>query len=271
MRALVGLLIALLIAAPVAAQDITATPPSAGALPAQTSTGSANPGGLGEFVSAQANGESIAVTITNATPAVVTMTANTFAARCIVATGSANACYLPINFTGLAGTHGIANSTLYYVCPATISGSNFSIATSIANCLTATYVATSGTDSGTGVASLYQTSGSPQAVAAINLTAGDWDCSGSTSNAGVTSTLPTAFQTTIASSIATNGSTAGDGSAAALNVAFTGGTSQNAFTNTPHRFSFSTITPVYLVTKETWSGGVTSPTTNGLLRCRRAG
>lgn len=272
-RTLLALCVALLAGSALAQSQPAIAPtaaPVAGSLPAQASSGSATVGSLGEFVSAQANAESIAATFTNASPTVVTMTANTFGARCVIASTSANKCVLPVYFTGLVGTAGVSNATLYYVDPASVSGNTFKIATSVANAIAGTDVNTTGTDSGTGIAGMYGTSNTPQAVAAINLTAGDWDCSGSTSNNGVTSTLPTIFVTTIANSIATSGVSTGDGSASAITAAFTGGTTTNAFANAPHRFSLSAQSLVYLVMRETWTGGATNPVTAGLLRCRRA-
>lgn len=251
---------------------ISAAPPVAGRLPAQAGSGAAVVGKVGEIVSAWANAESISVTISNASPAVVTMTGNTFASRCVVASGSANKCVLPIYFTGLTGTSGVSNSTPYYVDPASISGNTFSIATSVANALAATDVNTTGTDSGTGVAATYiATASTPQPVLAIYLVPGDWDCNGNIGVLGVASTAPTLFlgilgTTPTGSPIFTNL----EGSGFAVRATLTTGAQLEAQALGRKQISLSAQTLEYEDVTYSWSGGATNPTSAGKMVCRRA-
>lgn len=241
---------------------------SAGSLPAQQGAVSANAGALGEIVSAKMNGESISVTVSHASPAVITMTANTFASRCQTVAGSANKCALPIYFTGLGGSAGLANSTTYWVDPASISGNTFSVATTAANAFAGTDIATTTTDSGTGIASAYMaTTNSVQPNAAINLTAGDWDCGAQESFIGVTSTIPTVLGGDISTS--TSSMNAHDAISMHLVATFTTGAQTNSLILGLGQFLNSAQTIVYLTGVESWTGGTTNPTVVGQLRCRR--
>jgi hypothetical protein len=220
----------------------------------------------GELITATANGESIAVTVSHASPAVVTMTGNTFAARCQDGSSNSALCVLPIYFTGLSGV-GISNNTAYFVDPASISGNNFSVATSVANALAATDVATTGTDSGTGIAAMYDTtSGTTQPMLEINLPGGDWTCSGSAYENGVASTAPTVM----GASISPTGSSLNAGVAESLlNLTFTTGAVPNGFAINPTPLSLATQTLEALNAKVTWTGGSTNPIWQGQLWCRR--
>lgn len=269
MRALLAVLLALLVAQPTFAQTITNPPPSAGNVPGQPGGGLASVGSLGEFVSVSNNAASAAATLSNGTPTVVTA-ANTFPSRCITSPGSTALCVFAINFTGLAGAAGVTNTTPYYVCTPDLSAATFHIATSVANCLAGTFVATTGTDSGTVLAEDYQaTSGVGQPVLALTLPAGDWDCSGNVAIFGVASTATTiaaAGLSTSASAILN-----GDGSASRLTTTFTTGATTNALPVGPLRFSQAAPVTVNLLLNLTWTGGATSPIATGTERCRRAG
>jgi hypothetical protein len=262
-------LIALLaVAGAVSAQQVTQPGAQPGQIPAQSSATNAGSGFVGEYASAKSNGESIAVTVSHATPAVITMTANTFASRCQVASGSPNKCSLPIYFTGLGGAAGLSNSATYWVDPATISGNTFSVATSAANALAGTDVATTNTDSGTGIASAYMaTNATTQANAALSLSAGDWDCNAQESFVGVSSTAPTKLGGDISTS--TTSMNVHDAISQQLGLTFTTGAQTNSLVLGYGEFLQGSQTIIYMTGIENWTGGATNPTVVGQLRCRR--
>lgn len=235
----------------------------AGTLPAQTGATQASAGKVGELANAQVNGETIAVTLTNASPTVVTMTGNTFAARCIAQTGVI--CVLPIYFTSLTGTSGVSNLTQYFVDPASISGSTFKIATTIANALAGTDVNTTGTDSGTGVANGYiTTTNTPQSIMALSLTPGDWDCSLQSTFIDVTSNVPTLIGSAVSASLnALNGF-----SQARLTTTFVTGSAVQTLGTKATQELLSGQTTIFGNISEAWTGGA-NPTAAGELHCRR--
>jgi hypothetical protein len=239
-----------------------------GQTPGVTDGTSAAAGKVGEVVTAQANAESIAATFTSGSPTVVTMAANTFGTRCSVAVGSANQCVLPVTFTGLVGTNGVANNTAYYVDPASISGSTFKIATSVANALAGTDVNTIGTDSGTGVAAAYiTTTGVGQAVMAINVTPGDWQCTG---NLGITGVASTAITVLIVGAAGAAGTlNVVNGSAQQLVVNFIVGAFTSFLALPVFRRNSAAAGLVYWNASVGWTGGATNPTASGFEFCRR--
>ncbi len=266
-RALVGLLIALL-AWPALAQEITSTPPSAGNLPAQPSTGTAAAGALGEFASAQNDASSCSgATATNATPTVIGSCTNTFQARCV----GAYTCVFAVYLSALTSGTGLAISTLYYVCTsdASMSTTGFHLADSAAHCLSNTFLATSASGSGiTLVAAAYMASATPTIIEEINLGAGDWTCSSGINTTGVASTAPTVMQ------VGTNTGlsfTNYDGATTRLLLVFSAGTPNDELITGPKRFGLGTTTTVNTLFTETFSGGITNPTVGGQLSCRRAG
>lgn len=236
-----------------------------GQLPGIGTNTAATSGNVAELVAAIVNGESFSVSISAASPAVVTMAGNTFASRCTAL--GINKCVLPVNFTGLTGTAGIANATVYYVDPASISGSTFKVATTVANAIAATDVNSSATDAGTGVASsLLGSSGVSQGTAAIYLAPGDWDCNGNNVFNNVTSVVPTLATSAINNS--TGLPSLYDGAAVQIQGTF-GTASISALAVGTKQVLLNAQTLTYLDASETWTGGATKPTTTGMLRCRR--
>lgn len=226
----------------------------------------AAPGNIGEFVSASVGGDGFSATLSNATPTIVTATGNPLASRCVVAPGSPIQCVLPVYFQGLTGTSGVTNLTPYFVDPASISGATFRIATSITNALAGIDIGTTGTDSGQAVFGTYTaTSGSAQATTAINLTAGDWDCSGTVNFLGVASTAPTLLGIAIS-----GGPNAMTGPAQQqLQLAFTTGALTNILASGTNRRSNASAGLFYMNYQVNWTGGATNPVVTGTERCRR--
>lgn len=153
----------------------------------------ATAGSVGEYIYSVSNGQTATVTITIASPAVISWTGHGLQAGTAV----------EFSTTGALPT-GITTATTYYVIPAGLTANAFEISTSPFG----SAVNTSGTQSGTQTStaqSVAAASGAAWNLGAISLTAGDWEvcgggniASGSTSNtawfvaANATSaTLPT--------------------------------------------------------------------------------
>lgn len=135
-------------------------------------------GAVGEYVEARFTGATATVTVTIASPAVVTWTSPPYAGSATTGTNWT----APISFTttGALPT-GITAATTYWVIGNTLSGNTFQIATSVANALAATPINTSGTQSGTQTANSLQNYAATTTAtdcAALQLTAGDWDVRG---------------------------------------------------------------------------------------------
>lgn len=137
-------------------------------------------GSVGEVVSINcivgaAAAAATTITVTIATPAVVTWSSHTF----VPSTSLANyAC--PINFTtSSALPTGITVGTNYWIIGSSVSGDTFQISDTAAHALAGTNaVATSGSQSGTQSAYIgaLGTNGASFVGAAFALVAGDWDC-----------------------------------------------------------------------------------------------
>lgn len=158
------------------AQTNSGPPPAAaGQLPGTQTNDSANTGNVGQLILSQCAGpaSTATVTITIATPSVVTWTGSPFVKD---ATGRSDVCPVVFTTTGALPT-GLTAGTTYWTDPASISGNNFSVAISAANAIAGTDVATTGTQSGvqTGTAGQPLATGVLANVTAISLPAGDWD------------------------------------------------------------------------------------------------
>jgi hypothetical protein len=132
---------------------------------------SALPGYVGELITARAGGADTTVTVTIATPGVVTWTEH----------GFSTSTPTPVNFTttGALPT-GLAADTNYWTVPSTVTTDTFQLAASIDDAIAGTAIATSGSQSGvhTGVNSAILTSEAVLSILGIPLTPGDWECYG---------------------------------------------------------------------------------------------
>jgi hypothetical protein len=122
-------------------------------------------GKVGEYVESSGQGSGTA-TITIASPAVITFAGHTFNGVAAIVFSTTGA--LPTGMTA---------GTTYYTLAGTVAGSPFSIATSAANALAGTAINTTGSQSGTQTAnaSIALATGVTIDMAAISLSAGDWD------------------------------------------------------------------------------------------------
>ena len=122
---------------------------------------------------ARATGSTATVTITIASPAVVSWASH----------GFSHDTPTPVYFTttGSLPTGITANTTYWTIPGAATTNSTFQIASTIANALAASAVNTSGTQSGvqTGVNSAKMTSTVAKSVLGVDLTVGKWECWGS--------------------------------------------------------------------------------------------
>lgn len=203
------------------------------------------------------------VTMTIATPAVVTWSSHTF----VPSTGLANyTC--PINFTttGALPT-GVVAGTNYYIIGSSVSGDTFQISDTSGHALAATNsIATSGTQSGTQAAYIgaLGTTNTPFAAAALKLVAGDWDCSAVGEFQELTSLTTTGFASAVDTSavITTIGNVAQARTASTVMGAF------SYYQPTPVvRQNLSATTSVFAVTQAAFSGGTMNE--GASLRCRR--
>lgn len=183
MRLIAGLFSFWLALVPALADGIFVPPTSVGtSLPGQVSGTATNDdaaaGKVGEYKSAS-NAETgqaqigSTVTITIAAPGVVTWgTTTPFACS----TGTAGGAVVNFTTTGALPT-GIVAGTNYYAICSSISGNTFQIATSLDNAVAGTAITTTGSQSGvqTGVPTSILASNTAGDVAAIQLTAGDWE------------------------------------------------------------------------------------------------
>ncbi len=229
-----------------------------GNTPGTTTNDNAAPNNVGEYkVSTCPSAATTAtVTITIASPGVVTWTNH----------GFTTACPVVFTTTGTLPT-GITSGAVYYVVPSSVATSTFQIATTLANALAGTSVNTSGTQSGTqtGTAGAAEQTTTALGMTGLALTAGDWDCTGFLTRGLAASTSVTLLKGSINTSIADGNLK--DGSMSQF------GTAANVMANDfvqivgPVRISLSATTNYFLVGDDTFT--VSTNKTYGTLRCRR--
>lgn len=269
MRALAWLLAAWLALSPAFADGSFVAPTAngtaaVGQLPGTTTNDDAAAGKVGEFVSASATFETATVTFTSASPTVVTWTAHPFT---INSSGVATASVVYFTNSGGALPTGVTASTNYYAVP--INANTFRIATSVANAFAGTFVNASSTGTGThtGVANAILSTTAYVDINAVNLTAGDWDCSGM----GILVTAGGASPTRVITYVGTTSGTNPSGSSLRgaytdLNLAF-GTALIQQFTLGNQRFSLASTTAIIGGISATFPSG--SIAGQSLVRCRR--
>lgn len=129
------------------------------------------------------------VTFTNATPTVGTWTSPPW-----TITGTVNAVACPIYITANAPT-GLSNTTQYWAVPIAGAPSTFNVASSAANALAGTFLATSATSTTANITSdVVLTTATVGITSAVALPGGDWDCMTSTYYVPTSSTSVTNLQ-----------------------------------------------------------------------------
>lgn len=230
-----------------------------GQIPGTTTNDSASAGNVGEIKSSTCPGPATTstVTITIATPGVITWTGH----------GFTTACPIVFTTTGALPTGITAANTVYYVVPSSITTNTFQIATSLANALAGTSVNTSGTQSGTqtGTAGGLEATTVALGMTGLALTAGDWDCYGYLVRGLGASTSVTLLKSSINTSIAD--ATAQDGTMNRFSTAANVMAADTTQIVGPVRVSIASTTNYYLVGDDTFT--VSTNKTYGTLRCRR--
>lgn len=176
---------------------LTVVQPTSGDILGTTTNDNATAGNIGEYIQSFTNTTlSATVTISNASPAVITQAGHGM-------TAAVNN-YGAVNFTTTGGLPtGLSTGTTYYIT--IVDANTYKVATSVANAIAGTFVNTSSAGSGVHTA-VYTTANLTTAttvdLCGISLTAGDWDVVGTTVHrpAGTTTvqTLATGPNTTTA-------------------------------------------------------------------------
>lgn len=166
------------------AQSINTTQPPTSLIRGTATNDGAAAGIVGEFFVSGASSRNVlfntaTVTITIASPAVVTWTGNPFFLSS--ATGNGCASLIVFTTTGALPTGLTAGTPVYVTCDASFTVNAFHVSTSVANAIAGTAINTSGTQSGTqtGSNSTALTTGTVIDFGGFALTAGDWDVTGS--------------------------------------------------------------------------------------------
>jgi hypothetical protein len=248
---------------------------SVGQIPGTATNDAAAAGDIGELVSVYSDDSSGTATFTAATPTVITVaTWSTSAPLTRCTTTSGVSCAQPVCFTNSGGAlpTGISacTTTDYYIDPATVSGNTFEISDTAAHALAGTnHVAASDTGSGTHTAwnTVRLISTSNFAAQALNLTAGDWSCSGSVyfgPNGSTTTSQEIASISTTSAGL-TPVQLSGNGFA--INNAAQPAGVNSSLNLGPRRFQLSATTPVYLNARATFA--VSTQEAFGFLGCTR--
>lgn len=231
-----------------------------------TNGSNATAGAVGEYITVQTPNadNTAAVTITIASPGVVTWTGNPFF-------GASNATNwtIPVVFTttGALPT-GLTAGTTYWILSSTLTANTFQVATSADNAFAGTAINTSGSQSGVHTANsgCGLTSGGNSNVAALSLSAGDWDI------CGVVGFLPAASTSITQSLGGWNTVSATFGSAgtfaAHLQAASVTGHNQFHVVFPSNRLNLGATTTIYLVASSTFT--VSTNTAFGFMGFRRA-
>lgn len=229
-----------------------------------TTNDNAVAGAIGEFISSSYPATAATITVTIASPAVVTYTAHGL----LNTNGRADMAAIVFTTTGALPT-GIVAGTRYWTIPSTITANTFQIATSIANAIAGTAVNTSGTQSGvhTGTFAAPCTTAAAFDATAISLTAGDWDVWGTV----ITSPGASVLQTQVfgwTSSVSATVPTVPNGGIYGLQIAFNAASGVYAPVNAS-RYSLSSTTTVFLSGLVSFSGGANTDAFYGVINARR--
>lgn len=184
------------------------------------------------------NNANATVTLTIASPCVMTWTAHGFAVGTVTTA-------LKLTTTGALPTGLTASTTIYMKA---IDANTFNLATSADNALAGTFITTTGSQSGVHTAAVQfdLANGVVQNAAAISLGAGDWDVQGATIfGAGATTTVLN-FTAALHTTSAVIGRRAGRQLGICLGGTVVGNTENNVFNVGPARFSLASTTTIYL-------------------------
>jgi hypothetical protein len=170
------------------------TQPASGDVSCSATNDNAAAGALGEYVSGAAIGTLTTVTISNASPAVVSDTSHGLGIGSVVSFTTSGS--LPT---------GLSVGINYYVSAEGFGANGYSVSTSVANALAGVSVNTSSAGSGTHSrrAQAVLTTVTNADIVGISLTAGDWDVSGNITFAPGATTTVNSIQASISPASAT--------------------------------------------------------------------
>lgn len=253
------------------ADSIYPPPPSpvgvalTGQIPGTATNDNASAGNVGQYFPVAGNGStgaSATVTITNASPGVISWTSHNLSIGSV----------LNFTTTGALPT-GLSVGTNYYVSSQGYATNSFSVSTTTANALAGTSINTSSAGSGThtGVGNAILASTTPLDVGALSLTAGDWDVWFIPVFNGAATTTVTNLIASISTTSATLNTTTGNFSTQAQN----GIADYNLISGSlglnlpvgPVRLSISSTTSVFGVAQSLF--GTSTSSAAGILRARR--
>lgn len=230
-----------------------------------TTNSNAPAGDVGEYLVSACGVQNTTVTITIASPAVVTWTAHGFSNTL----PHQDTCPITFSTTGALPT-GITAGTTYWIDPASITTNTFKIATSVANALAGTDVTTTGTQSGTqsAVATVAITNGNSFTVTGLNTTAGDWDCNTVLVDNPAGSTVVTLLTAAVSQTNNTLPSLlTGNNAPAYGNTAGSSTGTGRVASSSTGRYLNSTTTPTYAIVNAAFT--VSTDAGWGNMRCRR--
>ena len=254
------------------------TPASNAGIVGVTGGTSAVAGSIGElqYVNCEGSVNAGTITVTIASPAVVTWTtAVEWNISGTYGVAPSNwTCPIVFTTTGALPT-GITSGTTYYVIGASLSSLSFDLASTAANAIACTsnfssctgIVNTSGSQSGTqtGTMGAALTTGTWTAGAGIVLTAGDWDCSSVWLSLGATLTTSTGYMSGAGTSSTSQPSNANYSSVRYASSS-TASPEENLVSPTVFQISASPIS-LYGMGQNIFGGG--TATGAAYLRCRR--
>lgn len=229
--------------------------PLAGQFPGTITNDSAAAGKVGELMSSTALSSGTAtVTITIASPGIVTDTAHGLAA------------YQPVYLTtsGALPT-GLTASTVYFVIP--VNANSYKLATTLANAIAGTAINTTGSQSGTHTrhAGARLATATAKSITAIVLTAGDWDVSCVADFVAASTTVPTALAASIGTVVDTLPTKSAGGYVG--NNATQAASSENVVASGPLRVSLSATTTIFLTVQASFT--TSTMDVGGTIRARR--
>lgn len=208
-----------------------------GNLPGSATNDDAAAGNVGEYIFATSSSPALAVTISNASPGIVTWASHG------MSIGAA------VNFTTTGGLPtGVTVGTTYYVSSQNYAAGSFAVSTTVANALSGTSVNTSSAGSGThtGVGNAILTTATAKDLTGVSLTPGDWDVWGSVAFSPNSSTTSTTALSWISTASATPPSAPNGGAYNSRNSSTPLTGDFGVYPVGAKRVSLSTTTPVYL-------------------------
>jgi hypothetical protein len=229
---------------------------TSGQIPGTTTNDNAAAGNVGEYSVHTTTGiGGVTVTISNGSPGVITDAAHGMSIGGVV------------NFTTSGGLPtGLVVGTNYYVSSQGFTTGSYSVSTSIANAFAGTSINTSSAGSGNHARNAYAllTTVTNQDIAAIQLSAGDWDVNGWINYNFAASTTVNSIRNTFSSASGTLGD-----SAEQTVFGFNALALVNSFSvpNGPVRFSLASTTTIYMVARANF--GTSTMFAYGRMRARR--